>query len=162
MRAGGPRDASGCPPETVQPEIRRLKIRPDFLRVAAARRKWVTPGLILQVLRRRAERADPVRKGRGGVRIEDPGVIRVGFTASRKVGTAVQRNRARRRLRAAVAEVLPVMGQSGHDYVVIARAATLARPYAALLGDLRAAMTGLSGSRAPNPGGETRREARRR
>ena len=83
------------------------------------------------------------RKGRGGVRFEDPDVIRVGFTASRKVGSAVQRNRARRRLRAAVAEVLPDMGQTSHDYVVIARAATPGRPYAALLGDLRTALARL-------------------
>ena len=153
LRAGGPRDASGCPPETVQSEIRRLKTRPDFLRVAAARRKWVTPGLILQALRRRAERAGFARNGRDGARIEDAGVIRVGFTASRKVGMAVQRNRARRRLRAAVAEVLPVMGRAGHDYVVIARAATLARPYAALIGDLRTALGGLSRDRKRDRGG---------
>ena len=71
-----------------------LKIRADFLRVAAARRRAVTPGLILQA----AQRPD----GSAGVR-----TVRVGFTASRKVGNAVIRNRAKRRLRAAAAAILP-------------------------------------------------------
>ncbi len=146
----------------MRPAIRRLKTRPEFLRIAAARRKWVAPGLILQVLRRRAEREEPARAGHGGgrtlrhgARVEDPGVIRVGFTASRKVGSAVARNRARRRLRAAVAEVLPVMGQAGHDYVVIARTATLTRPYGELVGDLRTALAGLSEAAVRRRGGRT-------
>lgn len=84
------------------------------------------------------------------------GVIRVGFTASRKVGTAVERNRARRRLRAAVAEVLPELGQPGHDYVMIARRATLSRGYGDLLNDLRMALKRLAGegrySAAKGPG----------
>lgn len=116
--------------------IGRLKIRPDFLRAARARRKWVTPGLILQARRRAAgEGVDPVT------------AIRVGFTASRKVGSAVERNRARRRLRAAVAEVLPEMGEAGHDYVMIARRATLSRSYGDLLEDLRIALKRLAGER---------------
>ena len=124
--------------------IGRLKIRPDFLRAARARRKWVTPGLILQARRRAAgEGVDPVT------------AIRVGFTASRKVGSAVERNRARRRLRAAVAEVLPIRGQAGHDYVVIARAATLTRPYGELVGDLRTALAGLSEPAARRRGRRT-------
>ena len=65
-----------------------------------------------------------------------PGPRRVGYTASRRVGNAVARNRARRRLRAASAEVLPAHAQAGHDYVVIARAGTLTRQYQALVGDL--------------------------
>ena len=68
----------------------------------------------------------------------------MGFTASRKVGKAVERNRARRRLKAAAAEVLPEKGWPGTDYVVIARRACLRRPYAALLGDLSTAVERLS------------------
>jgi ribonuclease P protein component len=66
--------------------------------------------------------------------------VRVGFTASRKVGNAVIRNRAKRRLRAAAAEVLGRDGRQGTDYVLIARAGTGERPYAELIGDLAAAL----------------------
>ena len=103
-----------------------LKIRADFLRVAATRRKAVTPGLILQAAERPADAG-----GRA---------LRIGFTASRKVGGAVVRNRAKRRLRAAAAQILPVAGRPATDYVLIARAATAARPFAALLDDLRTAL----------------------
>lgn len=75
-------------------------------------------------------------------------IWRVGFTASRKVGNAVARNRARRRLRAASAEVLPAHAQAGHDYVVIARAGTLTRQYQALVGDLEEGLRRLGAYRA--------------
>jgi ribonuclease P protein component len=66
--------------------------------------------------------------------------VRVGFTASRKVGNAVVRNRAKRRLRAAAAEVLRRDGRKGTDYVLIARAGTGKRIYAELVGDLATAL----------------------
>ena len=75
-------------------------------------------------------------------------MLRVGFTASRKVGNAVIRNRAKRRLRAAAAQILPVQGSPGTDYVLIARAATAARPYGALVADLAAALRRVERSRA--------------
>ncbi|MDA8233073.1 MAG: ribonuclease P protein component [Magnetospirillum sp.] len=105
----------------------RLLKRSDFLRVAAARRKWAAPGLILQ-----AAAANQAADG--------PPTLRVGFTTSRKVGNAVERNRARRRLRAAVAEVFPASAVPGLDYVVIGRRETLTRPYSLLLQDLRTAL----------------------
>jgi ribonuclease P protein component len=101
-----------------------LTRRPQFLRVAAKGRKSVTPGLILQVCRQPA----------------DAEVLNVGFTATRRVGGAVQRNRARRRLRAAVAAVMPHHAKQGHDYVVIARTETLRRPFGALVHDLETAL----------------------
>jgi ribonuclease P protein component len=103
--------------------LQRLTRRAEFLTVAAGRRKSVAPGLILQAYPQSAEAA-----------------LRVGFTASRKVGNAVARNRARRRLRAAAAAVLPAHAAAGHDYVVIARAGTLTRAYGALLDDLAAGL----------------------
>ena len=108
------------------PIVGRLKRRPDFLKVAAARTKWVTPGLILQARRRAAESSEDT--------------VRVGFTVSRKVGDAVRRNRARRRLRAVAGEVLPERGRPGYDYVLVGRGATVERPYAALVEDLKTAL----------------------
>jgi ribonuclease P protein component len=108
----------------------RLKRRTEFLRVAGSGRKSVTPGLILQALRHPA----------GGEASSAGAPPRVGYTASRKVGIAVERNRARRRLRAAVDRVMPLHAAPGHDYVLVARAATIRRPFAALLGDLETAL----------------------
>jgi ribonuclease P protein component len=87
----------------------------------------VRPGLVLQ--------AAGIPPGSSGL-----AAVRVGFTASRKVGNAVRRNRAKRRLRAAAAEVLARDGRPGTDYVLIARAETGERAYAALVGDLEAAL----------------------
>jgi ribonuclease P protein component len=109
--------------------IPRLKRRSEFLRVAGKGRKWAMPGVVVQALRRTEE--------------EGP-AIRVGFTASKKVGIAVARNRARRRLRAAADAVLPTDAAPGHDYVLIARAETIARPYALLVEDLRTALKRLA------------------
>jgi RNase P protein component len=64
----------------------------------------------------------------------DAAAVRVGFTASRKVGNAVVRNRAKRRLRAAAAEILSRDGRPGTDYVLIARSGTGERRYVDLLG----------------------------
>jgi ribonuclease P protein component len=121
----------------VVPDIARLKRRSEFLRVAGTRRKWVAPGLILQVRRHGAGTA---------ARSEGP-AIRVGFTVSRKVGNAVARNRARRRLRAAVEQVMPVQAKEGYDFVVIGRQATLRRPFAALVNDLQTALRRLDACR---------------
>ena len=69
--------------------------------------------------------------------------FRVGYTARRRVGGATQRNRAKRRLREAVARVMPGHAKPGYDYVVIARAATLHRAFDDLLKDLETALARL-------------------
>jgi ribonuclease P protein component len=69
-----------------------------------------------------------------------PGAVRVGYTASRKVGGAVARNRAKRRLRAAAAALLPLYGCEGSDYVLVAKVETLSRPFGDLLADLAGAI----------------------
>src|SRR5579863_2901931 len=107
--------------------VARLKRRPEFLAVAAGRRRWVTPGLILQA----AARPEDSRL---------PPAPRIGFTASRKVGIAVARNRARRRLKAAAEAVLPKSGEPGFDYVAIARTETLTRRFADLVADFETAL----------------------
>lgn len=74
--------------------------------------------------------------------------IRLGITASRRIGNAVARNRVRRRLREAARMVLPTNAARGRDYVLIGRAATLDRPFAMLLSDLRSALLRLDAYRA--------------
>ncbi|MBI3444626.1 MAG: ribonuclease P protein component [Magnetospirillum sp.] len=119
----------------------RLKKRADFLRVAALRRKWAAPGLILQ--------AAP---GTGTELQADS--LRVGFTVSKKVGNSVCRNRARRRLKEAVSAVFPANASPGLDYVVIGRRETLERPYSLLLQDLLAALKRV-GALQQTPSGAT-------
>ncbi len=125
----------------------RLKQRREFLWIAAANRKWVTPGLVLQ-----ARAVDPARPpGRGARECAEgetgaPG-IHVGFTVSRKVGNAVARNRTRRRLRAAANQVLPDHAKEQLDYVIIGRRQTLKRSYPDLVGDLTTALKHLEAYR---------------
>jgi len=106
---------------------RTLKKRRSFLAAAKAR-KWVTPGVILQAVEQ--SRTEPA---------EGP-APRIGFTASRKVGGAVERNRAKRRLRAAARSVLADHARTGFDYVLIGREATLTRRFDDLLEDLRSGL----------------------
>jgi ribonuclease P protein component len=129
--------------------VQRLKRRSEYLRIARNGRKWAMPGLVLQV-------------GRGDARngsTDQAATMRVGFTASRKVGNAVARNRVRRRLRAAAEEILPVHAKPGRDYVIIGRLATLRRPFHALLGDLENALKRVGAYRS---GPETEQVASKR
>jgi ribonuclease P protein component len=70
--------------------------------------------------------------------------IGAGFTATRKVGGAVVRNRCKRRLREAARLLLPDHGRAGFDYVFIARQGTAARPWPRLLDDVKSALIRLA------------------
>jgi ribonuclease P protein component len=106
--------------------VTRLKRRREFLAVAASGRRWVTPAFVLQV-------------GPRAVAAGDDPEIGLGFTASRRVGNAVARNRARRRLAEAARKVLPGAGEPGYNYVLVARPVVLTCPFDRLLSDLTTA-----------------------
>ena len=108
--------------------VPRLKKRKEFVRVAKKGRKWAVPGLVLQSFNRQNAPANA------------PIGARVGFTVTKKVGTAVKRNRVRRRLKAAAAAVMPSNTEVNIDYVLIGRAGTLKRPFEFLVEDLKVAM----------------------
>ena len=132
--------ASASPPKgsNLPAAIDRLKKRSEFLAVAAANRRWTTPGLVLQArpnLTPQDKTDTPDAEAASSA-----AHLRVGFTATKKIGNAVKRNRARRRLRAAVDDVLRGSGASGADLVVVARQGTIDRPYDDLKNDLRAAL----------------------
>ena len=116
-------------------DIPRLQKRPEFLAAARAH-KWAANGLVLQALQRGDENGP-----------------RAGFTVTRKVGNAVIRNRARRRLKEAAREILPLHGKAGYDYVLVGRLSTLTRAWPDLLDDLRSALAKVHGraQAAPHP-----------
>lgn len=115
-----PPAVSVCP----KARLEIIKARPDFLAAARAARQG-TASMLVQARNRR----------------DGSDRIRMGFTCSKKVGNAVARNRAKRRLREAARAVLPTHGRPGWDYVLIGRAeATAARPFEALKGDLEHAL----------------------
>jgi len=120
---GGVVPSSGVPPAVLSClDITVLQHRADFLKAASARRQ--SAGSFMLQARARQDDQGP----------------RVGYTASKKIGNAVARNRAKRRLRAAVHE-LRGLAQPGWDYVLVARPqATIARPFADLVADLRRAL----------------------
>ena len=105
--------------------LEKLRDRSDYLAAAKAKRVSTT-GFVLQA-RKRVETSAP-----------QP---RYGITCSKKVGNAVTRNRAKRRLRALANSVLPHLGRDGWDYVLIGRAqATVNQPFDMLLENLRFAL----------------------
>jgi ribonuclease P protein component len=108
--------------------MERMRQRADFL-AAAGGVKVATEAFVLQALER------------GGA-----GPARVGFTVSRKVGTAVERNRVRRRLRQVVRFMAAEGLRSGYNYVLIGRRAALSLPFDKMTEDLVRALRRL---RAP-------------
>ena len=103
-----------------------LKRRAQFLRTRKGSR-WATSAFVLEAKRRDEEAADAR---------DEP---RFGFTVTKQVGKAVERNRIRRRLKAAVKELQKAHARDGFDYVLIARRPALTSAYSALVSDLATA-----------------------
>jgi ribonuclease P protein component len=109
--------------------MERMRQRADFL--AAAKGLKVHAGaFVLQALRR-----------------NDEGPARIGFTVSKKVGNAVERNRVRRRLREIV-RLSPLPLMSGHDYVLVGRRAALTLPFARMAEEFEGALKRVQKRRA--------------
>jgi ribonuclease P protein component len=119
--------------------MQRLRHRADFLAAAAAV-KVSTKAFIIQMRDRR-----------------DDGPPRVGFTVSKKVGNAVERNRVRRRLREIVRQASGNATRAGHDYVLVGRRAGLSAPFGGLLEDFKSALQRLDAGRGKAPGPQLRR-----
>lgn len=117
---------NGRPNIARMPKIERMKVRAEFLKAAKA--PYQARGAVVVQARDRG----------------DADTMRAGFTATKKIGGAVERNRAKRRLREAARALLPLHGLPGHDYVFVARATTLERDWAGLLDDVKAALIRLS------------------
>jgi len=113
------------------PAIDRLKKRSEFL--ACAQAPSCAKGAVVVQARPRED---------------DSALIRVGFTATKRIGGAVERNRAKRRMREAARAVLPDYAQPGCDYVLIARGGVLTRPWVRLLDDVKTALIRLAADRA--------------
>ena len=108
--------------------IGRLKTRSEFVFVKGGTR-FATPSLVLQARRRLPNST------------ENHEVARFGFTATKRLGGAVVRNRARRRLKEAVRLAAADQAIAGYDYVLIARGGAVQRPVTEVIKDLQRAMT---------------------
>jgi ribonuclease P protein component len=129
----GNKAAQGNSPPAVSSRLVVLTQRADFQRASRAAHV-AKPGFVLQMRQRRTEESCP------------PQIVRVGFTCSKKVGNAVARNRAKRRLREVARLSLTERGRPGHDYVLIGRkGATADLPFTQLQADFAAALDILHG-----------------
>ncbi|MCE3232362.1 MAG: rnpA [Rickettsiaceae bacterium] len=99
--------------------------RKDFVNIAENGKKAVTKGLVLQALQHN--------------RIQDNS-IHLGYTATKKLGNAVTRNRIKRKLRAVVANVMKDRATPSHDYVIIGRHSAFERHINDLAKDLKFAL----------------------
>jgi ribonuclease P protein component len=114
-----------------QATITTLKHRAGFLAAAASGFKFVKPSVIVQARKRAATELSP-------------SPIRIGFTATKKLGGAVERNRAKRRLRAAARLLVPALGLQDCDYVFVGREAAIKGTFDDLIRDMKHALKRLS------------------
>ena len=125
-------------------DLVRLKKRSQFLKIARTGHKVVRRTVVLQGLKFAKNEQIESKAYAHCSHVKD--AIFLGFTASKKVGNAVTRNRAKRRLVAASAKTLPHMNLDGWGFVLIARASTATAPFQQLNHDLHAALVQISKS----------------
>jgi ribonuclease P protein component len=100
--------------------VQTLKSRADFLKIGKQGKRCVSHGVIVQAMP------------------NEVGEVRVGYTITKKTEkSAVKRNRIKRRLRAAAAEIMDAHAKTSCDYVLIGRPATSIRPYKTLCEDIK-------------------------
>ena len=128
---GGLKGANGYPLEVLTGPMARLKIRKDFIRLSKSGRKAGTKHLLLQAAPRPPDCVFERKP-------------RVGLTASRRVGGAVKRNRARRRLSSLADQVINLYAQSDQDYVLVARPAILSASFSQLTIELEGVLDKLN------------------
>lgn len=122
---------SECGPRAVFSRLEVLRKRADFIKASHGRRQ-ATDGFHLQARKRQAD--------------EPADGLRIGYTCSRKVGNAVARNRAKRRLREVARRILPLHGRDGWDYVLVGRRdVTATHDFARMCDDLEAALARVHG-----------------
>jgi len=119
--------------------MERLKRRTDF-RAAAAGTRAPSSAFVLQARRR-----------------PDTGGARVGFTVTRQIGNAVERNRVRRRLRELVRLATAESLQQGHDYVLIGRRGALSLPFGEMMRELDTALKRVHAQKPEGTGGARKR-----
>ena len=103
-----------------QDTLIQIKKRSDFLRIQSKGRKWVSHGLTIQTMP------------------NEDSIKRIGYTVTKRTDkSAVKRNRIKRRLRAAAADILPNHAKNGQDYILVGRPQTLTRPYETLKNDIK-------------------------
>ncbi|QGX98602.1 ribonuclease P protein component [Roseovarius faecimaris] len=125
-----PEDTTGKTPPAALACLKGMKTRPQFLAAARGRRQGTSSMLV-----------------QGRDRGDAAAHVHVGFTCSKKIGNAVMRNRAKRRLRHVARQVLPDMARPGWDYVLIGKhGATVEVSFDQLERDLRYALRKLHGA----------------
>lgn len=114
-------------PSFKSPPYIKITRRADY--IAVSKEKWqARPNLVIQAKNRQ----------------DDDDTIRLGFTATKKIGGAVVRNRAKRRMREIARLIIAENGQSQHDYVFVARPTTPSCDFFVLLDDAKQALLRLS------------------
>ena len=106
-----------------------IRKRPDFVRMTSHGDRVAKSGLVVQTF----HRPETTKQ-------TSADAVRIGFTATKKIGGATVRNRSKRRLRALARELLPQLCLTGNDYNFIARAATADMPFDKLRRDMTDAL----------------------